>query len=168
MRNDMRTVFTYISDIRRVHIARLATGIMIGVMVSITCAAYMAYNTVKTELRSVQVLRTRDTAALSQRHMLWYGEVESVDAHGETMTVLLRNQFVSSQEPVRFVVHTTQDTVFIQEKLIAENGAYVGLTSTLGHTIANIQPHTRVAMVIENTPEKSEVIASTVIFGNPL
>lgn len=164
----MNKLRAYIPSISRQFMLRMILGIVIGAMACMTLTAYMAYRITKTELHRLQVLQARDTTALSHRYMLWYGEVESVSVASNTIKVLLRNQFASAQEPARFIVRTTKDTIFMYEKLLAEEGAYVGFSSTNGHSIADIQPYMRVAMIIENTEKQNEVIANTVIFGNPL
>lgn len=135
---------------------------------SATLAMYWAYHLTEIKLERLQTQHVRDWAALTQRHMLWYGEVSSVDVSARTLTVTLRDQFVSTNNPVQFIIRTTPETVFLYEKLLEEDGAYVGLKQIHGRTVADIVPHMRVAILVDTKRNDNTVIAKTVIFGNPL
>ena len=150
------------------YIRLVVVGIVIGASGLVAFASYQAYLTEKAELAEMQRSQLRDKITLLHRYIMWYGEVESVNVPDKTITAQFRNQFVATDEPLTFTVHTTDDTAFIYQQLIAKDGAYVGLSENIQSTLSDIQPHMRVATFLENVPETNELVARTVIFGNPL
>lgn len=143
-------------------------GIVIGASSIVALASYQAYLLAKAEVVQLQIAQRGYQIAFMQRYLLWYGEVQSVNVSDKTLTAQFRNQYIATDEPLSFTVHADEDTIMIYQQLVAKDGAYVGLSESVEGTLSDIQPRMRVALFLEKIPEKDEVVAKIIIFGNPL
>lgn len=150
-----------------VYILLAVLGIGAGISAAGAFAYYRSYTLVKSELVKMQLPERRDQIALLQRHLMLYGIVESVGPEDETLTVRLQDQFVATAEPVTFLIYTEPNTKIVEQRLLAENKVYAGLSEE-PREFSDIRPGMRIAMLVENMPEEGKIVARLILFGNPL
>lgn len=145
-------------------IAIIVMGLITGASIVSAVVAYHAYFNVNSDFVKLRLQAQR----LMQRSLMLYGDVESIDLTQSTAVMRFRNQFVTSEDPVRLTVHITKDTQIVQESLIGINGAYVAISEAANKTIVDIAPGMRVAVLVENNLDTQVIEARVIFIGNPL
>lgn len=108
------------------------------------------------------------TIGLYQRSALLYGVVRSIDPATRAIEAEFTDQFVASGDttPIRFFV--VENTLIIQQTLLADSGAYVSLSEETRTDLSAIVPGSRIAVNLTRNLVDNTMLATLIIFGNPL
>lgn len=124
-----------------------------------------AYYALRTNFSQFEKKYSAERSALSQRSALWHGEIVDVDAERREFTLALNSQILAGYEDVRLVITTVDSTLFVRQRLVVDDGAYVGFSETVEGSINDLAPGMLVAVSFSRNPETLRAIAETVLFG---
>jgi hypothetical protein len=157
----------YISK-RYIWIFVFVTGGLFGWLSIVALTNHAAYRVTQNILANNSTTEKRVSRGLLQRHTLWYGIVESVENTRRTITVRFTNQFVLGNTILLEIVADDQ-TIFVEQNMIREDGVYTGFSEKVSGSIANILPGMRISALLENLGNSGilpYVRAAVIVFGS--
>lgn len=107
---------------------------------------------------------------LAQTHAFVYGVVESVDQNEKRIVVVRPHPHDPSLPPQRISFKIDPRTVIFEERLFyGSDNIYSGMSARTPRTFDDLTPRTSVEVlpiILKDSP--AEIVAYSIIFGNPL
>jgi len=103
-----------------------------------------------------------------QRSLWRYGIVRAVDTSERTVTIDLKNKYVEDGPVIPTLLHLVPGTAIAHQEIERSGGVGVALSASTPGTFEDLVPGAHVATVFYQDIGSNQLIASFILFGDPL
>lgn len=148
---------------------RIFLAVVISAMVSgLAFSTFMysrAYVSVRSKFADVERQYQAERDALDQRSSLWHGTLVAIDTEKREIVVALSDQVFAGRESVQLVIQVDEQTLFVRQSLVMEEGVYVGFGESAAGSLSDLLPGMRIGITYARDPNTKRVVADVVTYG---